>query len=462
MKKIKALIYLFLGVLGASGQSITLDPSNSTGAIIESKSNNQGVILSRMNTAERKAIPNPKSGTLVYDTDKSRYFLYDGNVWLSLKLDLETELNEIERTIQNVEEPNVLPISVAIDKKWAAVGLRTEKVNEIPNKGAVLIFEKTSEGWIQKTKISPADGQAYDGFGVSVALKGDSLMVGALNCSNSNGVTGAVYFYRFITTYSPFFGTLKFWNQQAKIQSNLTSDGHYQFGQEVQFNDQHLIVATNGNDGVFYAYNKTNQAFTFSQTIQIDSAPTYTSDRTIALNGDYLAIGAPYNSNASNVNTGAVFIYVNGGGTWTLQKTLYGSYPLQRFGTAIGFNNTSLFVGVPNFNTDQGQVQFFKRNGSSWNLVGTLSASQAYLTPVYQESLYFGSKLVAYDDWLFVSSLTSVVSVFKLNELGFYRLYDSIHCSKFPNSEVANLASDGASLIIGNYENKKVKFVNFE
>ncbi|HLO46285.1 MAG TPA: hypothetical protein VK175_18230 [Leadbetterella sp.] len=461
MKKIKALIYLFLGVLGASGQSITLDPSNSSGAIIESKSNNQGVILSRMNTAERKAIPNPKSGTLVFDTDKSRYFLYDGNTWLALKLDLETDLSATERTMENVQG-NIPYIAVAIDKKWAAVGLSTETVNGLNSKGAVLIFEKTIEGWIQKAKISPTDGQANDGFGESVALKGDSLMVGARNSANANGVRGAVYFYRNITTYSPYTGTLKFWNQQAKIQSNINSTTHSNFGQEIQFDQNHLAVSTNGEDGIVYIYNNTGQGYTFAQTIQIPSLTLNTLGRTISLSGDYLAIGAPYNKNESNMETGAVYIFVKGGGTWTLQESLYGNTVLDRFGTAVCLNDNVLFVGIPKVNTDQGRVHYFLRNGSSWNLKDVLSASQAYLTPVYQESLNFGSKLVAYDDWLFVSSLTSVVSVFKRNELGFYRLYDSINCKKYPSADVVNLATDGTSLIIGNYENKKVKFVNFE
>lgn len=455
-----ASLVLFLH-LTLRGQSITLDPSSGSGAIIESKSSNQGVILSRMNTAERKAIPNPKSGTLVYDTDKSRYFLYDGNAWLALKLDLETDLIATEKTMENVQGNSLPDISVAISKKWAAVGLPNENVNGIEYKGAVLIFEKTFEGWTQKTKLSPSDGQRFDHFGTSVALKGDSLMVGAINCANPNGVRGAVYFYQYITANIPNVGTLKFWSQQTKIQSNINSIQHTDFGQQVQFDQYNLVVSTNGEDGIVYVYNHTDQAYTFAQTIQIPSTSVYIRSRNISLSGDYIAIGAPYNRNNSNVESGAVYVFVKGGGTWTLQATLFGSNFLEGFGGAVSLNNNSLFVSVPNIDT-YGRVLIYLRSGSFWNLNRTITGSEVNLTPVFQESLYFGSKLVAYNEWLFVSSATSVVSVFKRNDLERYILYDSINCSKFPNTTQANLATDGNSLIIGNYEDKKVKFVSFE
>ncbi len=55
-------------------------------AVLELKSNNQGVLVPRLTTAQRTGISNPSIGLLVYDTDLECFYFYKGNVvlWESL------------------------------------------------------------------------------------------------------------------------------------------------------------------------------------------------------------------------------------------------------------------------------------------------------------------------------------------------------------------------------------------
>jgi hypothetical protein len=79
------LAALAVGVLKSYAQSIAINNDGSKpdpNAIVDVKSTTKGVLLPRMTTAERHAIPNTK-GLLLYDTDDSLYFYNDGASWQS-------------------------------------------------------------------------------------------------------------------------------------------------------------------------------------------------------------------------------------------------------------------------------------------------------------------------------------------------------------------------------------------
>src|ERR1700692_1951413 len=86
MKKYFLLFSTFsIAVLTGHAQSIAINNDGSKpnpNAIVDVKSTTKGVLLPRMTTAERHAIPNTK-GLLVYDTDDSLYFYNDGAAWQS-------------------------------------------------------------------------------------------------------------------------------------------------------------------------------------------------------------------------------------------------------------------------------------------------------------------------------------------------------------------------------------------
>jgi len=76
-------------------------------------------------------------------------------------------------------------ISVSIDGNYAIVGAFQEDEDEsggntINNSGTAYIFEKNLSGnWFQSQKIVASDRSLSDSFGISVAINGDYLIVGA-------------------------------------------------------------------------------------------------------------------------------------------------------------------------------------------------------------------------------------------------------------------------------------------
>jgi len=63
------------------------------------------------------------------------------------------------------------------------------------NRGAAFVFERNGNSWVQTQKLVPDDPKDSDFFGVSVAVSGDTILVGATNHKHSNpaNMQGAVY-----------------------------------------------------------------------------------------------------------------------------------------------------------------------------------------------------------------------------------------------------------------------------
>lgn len=58
----------------------TLTPDAS--AILELSASDKGILIPRLSAAQRLAIVNPATGLLVYDTDSSGFWYYNGLMWV--------------------------------------------------------------------------------------------------------------------------------------------------------------------------------------------------------------------------------------------------------------------------------------------------------------------------------------------------------------------------------------------
>jgi hypothetical protein len=66
--------------------------------------------------------------------------------------------------------------------------------NSAPGAGAAYVFERGSGAWQQKAYLKAPNAEAYDGFGYSVAISGDTIVVGAHpEASNSTAVCNAPF-----------------------------------------------------------------------------------------------------------------------------------------------------------------------------------------------------------------------------------------------------------------------------
>jgi hypothetical protein len=94
------------------------------------------------------------------------------------------------------EVNNTFGNSVSIEGEFAIVGSRNDDDNGSIS-GSAYIFQRDGESWSQQQKLLPSDGQADDAFGHSVSISGDYLIVSA-NKDDDNGTnSGSAYIFQY-------------------------------------------------------------------------------------------------------------------------------------------------------------------------------------------------------------------------------------------------------------------------
>lgn len=310
----------------------------------------------------------------------------------------------------------------APEEDSAATGINGNgNSNGATDSGAVYVFAWNGASWTQQAYLKASNTGAFDRFGYSLTLSGDTLAVGALSEGsratgiNGNGAdngatdSGAVYVFQ---------RTAGVWAQQAYIKASNTDAGDF-FGYSVALSGDTLAVGAplessnatgiNGNQannsamysGAVYVFART--AGVWAQQAYIKASNTDSQDQfgsSVALSGDTLAVGAigeasretgvtATGSDNTASESGAVYVFARTAGIWAQQAYLKASNTGagDRFGLSLALAGDTLAVGAPledsaatgingdgnsNAAPQSGAVYVFQRSGISW-------AQQAYI-----------------------------------------------------------------------------------
>jgi hypothetical protein len=315
----------------------------------------------------------------------------------------------------------------AIYEDRAAQGVDGNQADDsATNSGAVYVFRRTGMSWQQEAYLKASNTGAGDQFGISVALSGDTLGVGAnFEASAARGVggnqadnsaanSGAVYVFR-------RSGTI--WQQEAYLKASNTGGGDV-FGCRVALSGDTLAVGAVGeasaaqgvggneadnsatDSGAVYVFRRTGTAW--QQEAYVKASNTGTGDRfgySVALSGDTLAVGAIYeDSSAQGVggsqvdnstgSSGAVYVFQRTGTAWEQEAYVKASNTGagDEFGHSVALSGDTIGVGAyledsaaqgvggnqaDNAALDSGAVYVFRRTGTAWQQEAYLKASNA-------------------------------------------------------------------------------------
>jgi len=268
-------------------------------------------------------------------------------------------------------------LCVSLSGDTALIGSGWDDNENGVDAGSAYVFTRTGTTWTQQAKLLALDGAAGDLFGASVALSGDTALIGAL-MDDDNGVdAGSAYvFTRTGTT----------WTQQAKL---LASDGAA--GDQFSYytcslsGDTALISAPfdddNGVDsGSVYVFTRTGTTWTQqAKLLTSDGAAGDVFGISFSLDGDAAIIGASYDDD-NGTNSGSAYVFTRTGTTWTQQAKLLaldgaaGNY----FGGFVSlFGDTALIGawGDDDNGSDSGSAYVFTRTGTTWSQQQKLTVS---------------------------------------------------------------------------------------
>ena len=245
--------------------------------------------------------------------------------------------------------------SVAIDGNTVVVGA----YGDDNNSGAVYIYTRNDCTWRHSVKFKASDGDRSDYFGWSVAIDGDTLVVGAHGDDNNGTDSGAAYIY------TRNNGT---WNEQKKLKAG-DAQQYERFGYSVAIDDDTVIVGSPFNTGAVYTFSITTTLTTTlnsfkSTTLKATRQPNANFGRSVAIDGDTFVVGAPYEN-----NTGAVYIYTRNNGTWIDQPDVLKASEVEQNDYflsspySVAIDSDTLVVGAYSDGTNSGAAYIYTRNG---------------------------------------------------------------------------------------------------
>ncbi|HKP69955.1 MAG TPA: FG-GAP-like repeat-containing protein, partial [Pyrinomonadaceae bacterium] len=275
--------------------------------------------------------------------------------------------------------------SIAVDGDTAVVGASGVDVGPGAfDHGAVYVFVRRGTGWSFQQKLTASDAATSDGFGSRVAIDGDTIVASSyLDDSGTAANRGAVYV---------FTRTGSIWTEQQKL---LASDGAGAdwFGYSVAISGDTILAGAPNDDfssldnaGSAYVFTRSGQTWSEQSKI-VASDPTGFSmfGSSVAIDGNNALIGSPDSENGGSFRHGSAYVIVRDGATWSHQQKLTPAsiepFDSLNFGITVDIDGETCVIGASEESTasgsDAGAVYVFTRTGSTWTRQAKLLASDA-------------------------------------------------------------------------------------
>ncbi len=350
----------------------------------------------------------------------------------------EVTFEDHKCVVPNSELDHFVGKSVSVDGNWAVVSEPNKDSASASSVGALNFYERTDGGWVFTQSITPSDSQAADAVGHSVSVSDMTAVVGVPNHDNGAISTGAVYVFECqggswsetqkieLRQEQLAFGlsvaldgdTLLVgapradymgldWGAAFMFQRNAGvweldqalmptgfapgMGGHLQFGTTVALDGNVATVSTirvawgwpiTYQDGQVVVYEKLGAGWV-ETTKLVNPIPAYPGDFTadfghaVSISGEQIAVGAPRATDWAYPIPGSVSLFEKqAGGLWTHAESVGSSasffFPnvpgTDMFGVSVSLLGDKLLVGaskakrLPSSSFASGQAYLFERD----------------------------------------------------------------------------------------------------
>jgi hypothetical protein len=298
---------------------------------------------------------------------------------------------------------DVFGTSLAMDSLFAFAGAPgIPIINPLP-KGALYVYRFNGTHWVFFQKLTDPTGEASDQFGATVALSGQTLVVGAPG-DDVNGRTdqGSACIFRYNGSS---------WVFAQKI-FDATGNSGDRFGSSLGISGNHLIVGVPHADvlsvqdiGIasFYRFNGSSWVFTNHVFDGTGTAEDYFAN-SVAISGNIAVVGCQNFKVGNSIFHGKVSTYLFNGTQWVLQQSLFQmpSTPGGRYGCSVSIEGNSLLVGAIGAlmnGVDRGAAFYYEFIGNRWTF------RQELKSPTDNNSENFGSAVSISGNYAMVGSL---------------------------------------------------------
>ena len=280
---------------------------------------------------------------------------------------------------------DIFGYSVAISGDVVVVGAQGGYAGDPPMAGAAYVFVKPGGGWADMTqtaKLTASDKAEYDYFGYCVSTIGDVIVVGA-SLADPGGTSGAGAAYVFV---KPGGGWADM-TQTARLTASDKAEDDGFGGSVSISGDVIVVGASwaspgeTNEAGAAYIFVKPGGGWAdMTQTAKLTASDKAAGDwfgRSVSINEDVVVIGAPLADPGGTGDAGAVYIFVKPGGGWsgnlteTAKLTASDKADSDWFGSSVAISGDAVVVGAPYYATggmgDTGTAYLFIKPGGGWS-----------------------------------------------------------------------------------------------
>ena len=254
--------------------------------------------------------------------------------------------------------------SVAIDGNTALVGASFHTVGSTTVQGAAYIFMRQGSTWVQQAELTASDGASNDQFGCSVAISGNTAVIGACNHNSSAGEA-----YVFVQPVSGWADS----TETARLTASNGAASDY-FGYSVAISGDVALVGDNvhsSHQGQAYVFVKPAGGWaTGNETARLTASDAAVGDRfgmSVAISGNTVIIGAPYH----NGNRGEAYLFVKPAGGWATTnvsfiQTASDMAANDQFGISVAISGSTAIVGADGYSSNRGKAYVFVKPAGGW------------------------------------------------------------------------------------------------
>ena len=253
------------------------------------------------------------------------------------------------------------PVSISDDV--AIVGAPGDEYS----RGAVYMFAREGDSWIQVVKLVASDREHGDNFGYAVAVDGNAAVVGAYWDDHDwdSREEGSAYVFERVGGV---------WSETAKLTAFDPLEGDW-FGYSVSISADTIVVGARGREAA-YVFTRDGNDWSPQQMLLPSDGEAGGFGISVSIDGDTAVVGAPFDDD-NGANSGAAYVFQRTGGTWSQTQRLRAADAAEddRLGFSVDLDGRTIIAGAIGDDASAGSAYWFKQVEDTWVQERKLRAS---------------------------------------------------------------------------------------
>ena len=327
-------------------------------------------------------------GSAAGDAGAAYMFRYDGSQW--------PEQGWL--TASDGLEGDEFGSAVATDGRLALVGAPFADVPGGFNPGAAYVYRWDGSQWVEQAKLTASDSASLDNWGRSVALHGLTALVGGPQATvDGKFDAGAVYVWQWDGTE---------WVEQAKLIASDGEQGDQFGWSVALSGNTALVGARSdevgGNLFAGSAYIFRRSGGVWSEQANLTASDAVSFDwfgESVAISGNTALVGAWMDDFDGKIDAGSAYAYGWDGSQWVEQAKLTASdgETDDWFGRSVSVSGNTALVGASvGGSIDEGSAYVFRWDGSVWTeqaIIITVEGGQGQTFDLFGRSVAIDGRL---------------------------------------------------------------------